>query len=209
MDLTSRLLAVALRGGAEWVLYLLIALSVLSVMILVERLIVLRASRSDLDRLQDLLSRFVAEGDVARAREELSGVRGVEASVLRQGLERASAGAAGVEEVVAGLIGLERAKLERGIAFLGTVGSNAPFIGLFGTVLGVMKAFDDLARNASGGAEVVMASISEALLATAVGLMVAIPAVMAYNYLQRRIKRRMARLTALSHLLLAGLKGGR
>ncbi len=207
MELSSRLLAIALRGGAEWVLYLLIALSVLSVMILVERVIVLRASRSDLERLQGLLSRFVARGDVPEALEALAAVRGVEASVLRQGLERAAAGAASVEEVIAGLIGLERGRLERGVAFLGTVGSNAPFIGLFGTVLGVMKAFDDLARNTGGGAEVVMASISEALLATAVGLMVAIPAVMAYNYLQRRIKRRMSRLTALSHLMMAGLRG--
>ncbi len=209
MDLSSRLLAIALRGGAEWVLYLLLALSVLSVMVLVERVIVLRATRSDVARLQGVLGRFVARGDVEKTLEALSSVRGVEASVLRQGLERAAAGADSVEEVVAGLIGLERAKLERGVAFLGTVGSNAPFIGLFGTVLGVMKAFDDLAKNAGGGAEVVMASISEALLATAVGLMVAIPAVMAYNYLQRRIKRRMARLTALSHLLLAGLRSGR
>ncbi len=209
MDLSSRLLAIALRGGAEWVLYLLILLSVLSVMILVERVIVLRATRSDLARLQNVLGRFVARGDIDKTLEALEAVRGIEASVLRQGLERAAAGSDSVEEVVAGLIGLERAKLERGVAFLGTVGSNAPFIGLFGTVLGVMKAFDDLARNAGGGAEVVMASISEALLATAVGLMVAIPAVMAYNYLQRRIKRRMARLTALSHLLLAGLKGER
>ena len=96
---------------------------------------------------------------------------------------------------MAGAAALQRMKLERRLAYLGTLGNNAPFIGLFGTVIGVIGAFDELgggqdagARRAAAGAAAVMASIAEALVATAVGLAVAIPAVAAYNYFQRLIK---------------------
>ena len=82
-------------------------------------------------------------------------------------------------------------------------GNNAPFIGLFGTVLGIIKAFSDLSRNQTGGAEVVMAGISEALVATAVGLLVAIPAVVAFNTLQGKIRRAMGRVDAMAHLILS------
>jgi len=208
MNLTELLLSFTLTG-AEWVLYLLIFLSILSVMVMVERAIVLFATRSDLEALRGILTRLLAGERVQAVREEVGRLSGIEASVIRQGLERYEVGPAAVEEIIAGLIGLEKMKLERGVALLGTVGSNAPFIGLFGTVLGIIKAFHDLSKNQGGGAEVVMSGISEALVATAVGLMVAIPAVMAYNFFQRRIKQRLAHLTALSHLVLAGIKAVR
>jgi biopolymer transport protein ExbB len=101
----------------------------------------------------------------------------------------------------------ERVRLERRLAFLGTLGNNAPFIGLFGTVIGIIKAFHDLSMDTSSGARVVMAGISEALVATAMGLFVAIPAVVAYNYFQRRIRARLAASDALAHVLLAQLRG--
>jgi len=96
----------------------------------------------------------------------------------------------------------ERLRLERHLAFLATLGSNGPFIGLFGTVLGIIKAFHDLAAGGAGGAgaSTVMAGISEALVATAVGLMVAIPAVVAFNYFNRRIRVRMTELEWMAHL---------
>ena len=74
------------------------------------------------------------------------------------------------------------------MGFLATVGSNAPYIGLFGTVLGIMKSFNDLAQSAQAGQNSVMAGISAALIATAAGLLVAIPAVLAYNYFQKQVK---------------------
>ena len=86
----------------------------------------------------------------------------------------------------------ERIRLGKNLAFLGTLGANAPFIGLFGTVLGIIQAFKDLGDTGVQSGEtskVVMAGISEALVATAVGLLVAIPAVVAYNIFQRRVKR--------------------
>ena len=100
------------------------------------------------------------------------------------------------------LIG-ERQFLDRGLVVLGTLGNNAPFIGLFGTVLGIIMAFNDLAANPDGGPSVVMAGISEALVATAVGLLVAIPAVIAFNGFNRMIKRRMANAEAIKKLVLS------
>jgi biopolymer transport protein ExbB len=93
------------------------------------------------------------------------------------------------------------------LAFLGTLGNNAPFIGLFGTVLGVIRAFADLATHpSSGGAGTVMAGISDALIATAVGLFVALPAVVMFNLYQRWIRRATQRSTALGHAAVAFLK---
>jgi len=83
----------------------------------------------------------------------------------------------------------EVALLEKGLPVLGTVGSVAPFVGLFGTVLGVMRAFRDLAGAANAGPGVVAVGISEALIGTAAGLFVAIPAVLAYNYFTTRANR--------------------
>jgi biopolymer transport protein ExbB len=81
-----------------------------------------------------------------------------------------------------------RLGLEKNLGILATFGNNAPFIGLFGTVLGVINAFHTLGLDASFGVNAVMGGISEALVATATGLFVAIPSVMAYNYFVRRIK---------------------
>ena len=90
------------------------------------------------------------------------------------------------------------------LGILGTLGNNAPFIGLFGTVLGIIKAFADLAKNqGAAGRPVVMRGISEALVATAVGLLVAIPAVIAYNIFQGRVRRTMRRIDTMAHLILS------
>jgi biopolymer transport protein ExbB len=97
----------------------------------------------------------------------------------------------------------ERMNLERNLGVLGTLGNNAPFIGLFGTVLGIIRAFADLSKNQTGGAGPVMAGISEALVATAVGLMVAIPAVIFFNIFQGRLRRMMGRVDAMAHLILS------
>jgi biopolymer transport protein TolQ len=91
-----------------------------------------------------------------------------------------------VEKVMDVTISREMEQLDRRLLFLATVGSTAPFIGLFGTVWGILKSFHDMAVQGSGGFAVVAAGISEALVATAVGLLVAILALAAYNYLQVR-----------------------
>ncbi|MCK6528911.1 MotA/TolQ/ExbB proton channel family protein [Myxococcota bacterium] len=192
---------------AEWVLYLLILLSIVSLAIVVERLVFLSRNRVDLPQLAAGIEKLVAGGDLQRFRDDVARMRGVEASVLDRALASSDRGAAAVEEVMLGVLSMERMRMERGLTFLGTVGSNAPFIGLFGTVLGIIRAFRDLSlTEQSQGASVVMAGISEALVATAVGLLVAIPAVVAYNYLQRRVKETVGNANSLGKLVLSRLR---
>lgn len=88
----------------------------------------------------------------------------------------------------------ESHRLERGLSFLATVGSSAPFIGLFGTVVGIMNAFTNIGASGSASLAIVAPGIAEALYATAVGLFAAIPAVVAYNYESARLNRLLERL---------------
>ena len=92
------------------------------------------------------------------------------------------------------------------LAFLGTLGNNAPFIGLFGTVLGIIRAFHDLAGSAMQGTQAVMAGIAEALVATGVGLLVALPAVATYNAFMRHVEQPSSAADSLAHEILAYLK---
>lgn len=83
----------------------------------------------------------------------------------------------------------ERLKMERFIMVLGTMGTICPFIGLFGTVIGIIRAFHDLAVSGSGGPSVVAAGISEALVTTAAGLAIAVPSVILFNYFMKKMKQ--------------------
>ena len=201
--LTQKLLAIT-NLGADWVLWLLVGLSIVSVGIMIERAFFYIGRRmSNLDAVANQL----LAGDLAGARQAVQGRVGMEADVVRAAVENAARGPDTVAEVVNGQ--LERARLdyEQRLAFLGTLGNNAPFIGLFGTVLGVIRAFADLAAHpSSGGAGTVMAGISDALIATAVGLFVALPAVVMFNLYQRWIRRATQRSTALGHAAVAFLK---
>ena len=127
--------------------------------------------------------------------------------VLATGLNVAHLGHAAVEEAMGAETARLRLMQDKFLAYLGTLGNNAPFIGLFGTVLGIIKAFHDLSLNATGGASAVMSGISEALVATAVGLFVAIPAVVAYNYFLREVKKNITGAEIAGRYLVLILKG--
>jgi biopolymer transport protein ExbB len=130
-----------------------------------------------------------------------------EARVGLVGLSEMTRGREAAAEAMASAKSRERLNLEKRLGILGTLGNNAPFIGLFGTVLGIIKAFADLAQNqGSGGAAVVMKGISEALVATAMGLLVAIPAVIAFNVFKGKVKDAVTNTQLLSRLVLAELK---
>jgi biopolymer transport protein ExbB len=202
MRLTERILSFTLLGS-EWVLWVLIGLSILSVAVMVERAIFLSSRGIDFDGLTKQLGQFLKVGDVAGARLVLAGLRGAETRVAVAGLEQAGRGSEAVSEAMASAKARVRLEMERNLGVLGTLGNNAPFIGLFGTVLGIIKAFADLSRNQSGGAGAVMSGISEALVATAVGLMVAIPAVVAYNFFQGKVRNALGRVDAMAHLILS------
>jgi biopolymer transport protein ExbB len=208
MRITERLLAFTLFGS-EWVLWLLVALSVLSVAVMVERGITIATRPLDLDRLAQKLLSLLGQGDYDGARKAIGDARSPEARVALAGIGELSRGRHAALEAMASARVRERMALERNLGILGTLGNNAPFIGLFGTVLGIIKAFADLAKNQGGGAAVVMAGISEALVATAVGLVVAIPAVVAFNVFQGRIRRILGRMDAVGHLILSAAPEGK
>ncbi len=200
----QRLLAFTLLG-AGWVLWLLVALSVLSVAVMLERGLYFGQRRMS-KRFPELL-RLCQDGSLAKAAELAQG-DAMEAEVVRAAARIASSGQEAVEKAVASTIDRRRLEYERWLFVLGTLGNNAPFIGLFGTVLGIIRAFADLAAHPSGaaaGASTVMAGISEALVATAVGLFVAIPAVLAFNIYQRLLKRVVGRSQSLGNAIAAGL----
>ena len=199
----QRLLAFALLG-ARWVLWLLVGLSVLSVTVMLERGLYFGQRRMS-KRFPELL-RLCQDGSLDKAAQLAEG-DAMEAEVVRVAARVAGSGQQAVEKAVASTIDRRRLDYERWLFVLGTLGNNAPFIGLLGTVLGIMSAFADLAAHpaAAAGASTVMAGISEALVATAVGLAVAIPAVMAYNIYQRLLKRVVGRSQSLGNAIAAGL----
>jgi len=202
----DQLLDLFLFLGSEWILYLLLALSIVSLAIAAERVIYFAMHNADLGHLQERLNSHLAAGELEEARGLLSRSRSHVAAIALQGFDAAQRGSATMEEIIAGATQLARLRMERGLAFLGTLGNNAPFIGLFGTVLGIIRAFRDLSTQTLEGSEAVMAGIAEALVATAVGLMVALPAVAIFNYFQRTIRSRLAASDALSRVLLAHAK---
>jgi biopolymer transport protein ExbB len=125
------------------------------------------------------------------------------ALVAVKGLAERDRGVDAVAEAMNEEKGRARQEHERYLVVLGTLGNNAPFIGLFGTVLGVIGAFEDLREGGGGDAvETVHGSLSEALVATAVGLLVAIPAVIAFNYFNRRVRAAIAGTDEIAHVVL-------
>ena len=202
MNLTEKLLPVALLG-AEWVLWLLVILSVVSVAVMIERLWYFRSTGIDFDKLRRDLARLLDAEDIGTAQKQMAALPGIEGQVVDAGLLAFPRGATAVDKSMASAKSAMKLKLERNLAFLGTLGNNAPFIGLFGTVIGVIRAFHDLASKKGQGPEAVMGSLSEALIATAVGLLVAIPAVVAFNVFNRRVRTRISNTDALAQLVLA------
>ncbi|MFT5356349.1 MAG: biopolymer transport protein ExbB/TolQ [Polyangiales bacterium] len=205
MDIQERLTAFAMLG-AEWVMWLLILLSVVCVAIILERAYYFFSSRDDARALQALLRGKLKEGDTKGAASALKKSASFEARVALAALEVIPSGAEAVEERIRGERIMAKAEMERNLAFLGTVGNNAPFVGLLGTVIGIIQAF--AALNASQGQVTtdLMATVGEALVATAIGILVALPAVAAYNYYQRVIKGRLVWADALGSDVLVHLR---
>jgi biopolymer transport protein ExbB len=212
MDIVSHGKTLMLALGASRIMYLMLALSVLSVGIILERIWFFLRTSDDLERLARQLDAHLECGDVEGAIRRMKESKSAEAAIVVTGLLKAPRGAEAAAEAMIGATAVQRMKLERGLAYLGTLGNNAPFIGLFGTVIGIIMAFEELgiagkatAASASASAGV-MASIAEALVATAIGLAVAIPSVAFYNYFQRRIKATVSNTEALTRIVLSWLK---
>lgn len=186
--LLRKLLAIALIS-TEWIIWILLLLSILSVAVIIERFFVLRLKRGDLERLKQRIGAAMRKDNNAGIENILRQDNSSAAKILLETIQNTKKMGLAFEDSLDIAISEERLRLESRISILGTLGNNAPFIGLFGTVLGIINAFHSLAQNTKGGPTIVMAGISEALIATALGLFIAIPAVGAYNYFVRRIKK--------------------
>lgn len=186
--LVQKLLALALIS-TEWIIWTLLLLSVLSVAVIIERFFVLRFKRGDLQLLKQRIGAAMRKANNAGIESILRQDNSSAARILLETIQNTKKMRLDFEDSLAIAISEEKLHLESRIAILGTLGNNAPFIGLFGTVLGIINAFHSLAQNTTGGPTIIMAGISEALIATALGLFIAIPAAGAYNYFIRRIKK--------------------
>jgi biopolymer transport protein ExbB len=207
MNLTDKFLQLALLG-ANWVLWILVILSMASVAIMIERWLHYRSLAGKDADLTAGLNQDLADRDFDAASAKLKGKESPGARIVAGMLAVADKGAAAAGALMSGSRASEKIRLERNLAFLGTVGSNAPFIGLFGTVLEILRVFNLMGEEGvtSGDqAGQIMTGISEALVATAIGLLVAIPAVIAYNSFTRRVKRLMSEADALSGMALSQL----
>jgi biopolymer transport protein ExbB len=197
--------------GTMWVLILMLLLSVISLAVMLERAWLYGTLRDDIAALMREIGQLLRRGDLEGARRRLEASPSAEAAVAVAGVVEAELGADAAEAAMVGAAALQKLKLEKRLVFLGTLGNNAPFIGLLGTVIGIVGAFDELARANNAAAvsaaqvapQAVMANIAEALVATAIGLVVAIPAVAAFNTFQRIVKTKQANTEALSQMVLS------
>jgi len=180
-------IALLTSTGGGWVIYLLFALSILALAVIIERTVVInRQFRYETKILPPLMERL-EEGPPENILKSLR-PDSILYRIAKELVDHASKGYLSLERHLETRMSLERRYLAKRVVILGTLGNNAPFIGLLGTVLGVIRAFHDLGASAGQGPEVVMQGISEALVATAVGILVALPCVFFFNFLQTRIK---------------------
>ncbi|MDD5662458.1 MAG: MotA/TolQ/ExbB proton channel family protein [Candidatus Omnitrophica bacterium] len=169
-------------------IYILLACSVLSLAIIIERYVYYRR-RSRIKKIDFMLevSRELGKGEVKKALEVCKKTDTPFSSVVYAGLNLHGHNEMLISNTMEREITVETMKLEKYTSVVGTIGSTSVYIGLFGTVLGIIRAFHDISLSGSGGISVVISGISESLACTAMGLCVAVPAVIAYNYFIKKI----------------------
>ena len=189
------------------VLWLLLVLSILSIGMILERFFALRKVSSESQRVRARVRMALQSNSVEDVEDLAKDPNSLEGRAASYAIKHMrDSGSKGLEEIFNTFALSERPEIERYLNFLATLGSNAPYIGLFGTVLGIMKAFNDLAQSPEAGQQTVMAGISMALVATAAGLFVAIPAVIAYNYYSKQVRGIFQNLDSVKELCLAYAK---
>jgi len=201
MDMSLKALWLSMAISAKIVVVIMLFMSIFSIWVMVERFITFNQAKNQSLKLLGALSNVLTKGDYQQAIDVTKKYKNSHlAKVISAGLlefeaarrdKRFTDPEVGVE---AARQGMDRtamitvAELKENLGVLATIGATAPFVGLFGTVLGIIHAFEKMATS-GGGIASVSAGIAEALLTTAIGLGVAIPAVWAYNYFQNRIDR--------------------
>jgi biopolymer transport protein ExbB len=196
--------------GAEWVSWLLVAVSIFGLAVAIDRLILLVRTREGFEPLAAALAAALAKRDAAGALQAVQGDSLVR-NVLRAGLERAARGerrAEPVEQAMLGALAGERARYDARLSALLTIGNVGPLLGLLGTVIGIVQAFNQLGRMGTAQAAnntAVMSSIGEALVTTGLGIAVSIPAVAIYNAIRAHLAGRVRHAESLQRLLLSSL----
>src|SRR3954468_23799142 len=188
----DELLHLVRQGGLTTAVILLA--SVLALGVAIERLLVLWGVRSQTRTLGETIARHLLRGDVTSARVAAERSQALAADIFLAGFERAAKSTGpGLDAAVDRERMQAMLKLRSKLWILGTIGASTPFVGLFGTVVGILKSFRDLGLDVQGGGVggpgAVMTGISEALVATAAGIIVAVEAVIFYNYFQSRMAR--------------------
>ncbi|MBC5823817.1 MAG: MotA/TolQ/ExbB proton channel family protein [Candidatus Eremiobacteraeota bacterium] len=172
-------------GPAMWAL---LVLSILSIGIVLERLFFFSKQHSDPNRLLREIGERVSADDMKGATDICDRERGMLPRILQFGLYRAEKSRADISDALSIALLEQLNLLEANLSIIGTVAVIAPFVGLFGTVLGIIRAFKDIALKGNSTPAVVAAGVSEALVTTAAGLAVAVIAVIFFNYFKSRIK---------------------
>ncbi len=203
--------------GAEWVLYMLVAISVISVTIMFERWKYYGVAARGLAEFRAELRTLVGAGKIEdalvkaetrRKSQEQHSSRDLETDLAVTLLQMKGGRPEILNEAAQDSVIRSKIEWERSLPILATIGSNSPFLGLFGTVLGIIKAFHDLSKQgATGASSVVMAGVSEALIATAVGILVALPAVVAFNLFQRKVRAAVSEAEALKSYIVGKISG--
>jgi len=182
------LLQVLSMGG--FTMWILLLCSVLSLGVIIDRLAsYAKKSRAKRPAFMDRIKEELRRKDLERALEICRDTDAPFARVVQAGLEKAGRTEKLVNGVMERQIAIEQGKLERLTSIVGTIGNIAVYVGLFGTVLGIIRAFQDISAAGTGGMDVVIGGVAEALITTATGLAVAVPSVVLFNYFSRRIER--------------------
>jgi biopolymer transport protein ExbB len=196
--------------GAEWVSWVLVGVSLFGLAVIIDRLRLLLRTRERFEQLAPALVAALEHGDAAAALATVAGDSLIR-NVLRAGLERVARGERrpeAVEQAMLGALAAERARYDARLSSLLTIGNVGPLIGLLGTVIGIVQAFNQLGKlgtvQAANNATV-MAAIGEALVTTGLGIAVSIPAVAVYNAIRAHLGLRLKRSEALQRLILAAL----
>ncbi|HET9097674.1 MAG TPA: MotA/TolQ/ExbB proton channel family protein [Candidatus Baltobacteraceae bacterium] len=174
------------QGG--WDMWLLLLISVVGLAVVIERLVFFATQHGDTKGLLRAIGAKIAADDIDGAIKVCRSQRGMLPRILEFGLQRGEKNRADITDALSIALMEHLNALERNLGIIGTIAVIAPFVGLFGTVLGIIRAFQDIALKGNSTPAVVAAGVSEALVTTATGLIIAVIAVVFFNYFKTRIK---------------------
>ena len=174
------------QGGPDMIV--LILLSIIAIAIVIERLVFFANEKGDTKGLLRALGQRIAVDDIPGAIKHCKQSKGMLPRILEFGLQRGTKNRADITDALSIALMENLNLLERNLGVIGTIAVIAPFVGLFGTVLGIIHAFQDIAIKGNSTPAVVAAGVGEALVTTAAGLFVAVVSVVFFNYFKTRIK---------------------